>query len=121
MRDRVWFSLYKRLDEFMPDWSLSLHIVCHNGLELRIYDSPADMPIWKDRAQHGAAPAPAAASSSKADAVQEKCAAALHLPGQTLGDPSSKPRANMMLELVRPIWTAQSRETEKNRGEAVCF
>ena len=45
IKDRVWFSFFARLDQFMPDWSLSHHTVCHNGLELRIWSSVEEIPI----------------------------------------------------------------------------
>ena len=49
VKDRVWFSMLKRLNEFITEWSLSLHCVVHNGLALGIYKSVEEMPIWKYR------------------------------------------------------------------------
>ena len=117
VKDRIWFSFLQRLDEFMPDWSLTQANCIHNGFELEVWKSPLELPLWPDRDGHYSAFTAPVSGSSKDDIARGKLQNSLHVAAHTLAPRQSKYRAYHMLELTRPVWTGYTKETLGCTGE----
>lgn len=101
---RVWFSIINRLDSFHEEWHEYLMALCVHGQMLGVWGSAAEMPMWEVKSQ---VPAPAAADADdRVEQLRTKCKNSMHLAAMILGDPTTKPRAMVILEVARPLWSA---------------
>lgn len=113
---RSWFSLFNRLDEFLPDWNLILFGLCFLQLEMGVVKKPSDLPIWGSGVARGhvggGAPEPATLED-----LRKECRNALHMGSVILGDTKKRHLAAMLLELVRPLWSGFVKMEEGMKGE----